>query len=192
MKTDGGGWTVIQWRMDGSVNFYRNWSDYEEGFGHLQGEFWLGLSKIHRITQLGVAKHSQTSDTTPRNTLRVDLKSFDGIELIAKYSCFGVGSSTMSYTLTVSGYSGNATDGMTAHNGRKFTTKDRDNDIHGSKNCAVGHKGAWWFHKCYTSGSHLNGLYLSGPSDPHEKGIQWYSWKTATSLKYTKMMVRRK
>ena len=66
-------------------------------------------------------------------------------------------------------------------------TKDRDNDISGSVNCAVHHKGAWWFHKCYTKGSHLNGLYLSGPSDPHEQGIQWYSWKRNTSLKYTRM-----
>ena len=192
METDGGGWTVFQWRMDGSVDFYRNWSDYQEGFGHLQGEFWLGLSKIHRLTQLGIAKHSQTSDTTPQNTLRVDLKSFNGIELVANYLYFGVGSSTMNYTLTVSGYYGNATDGMTAHNGRKFTTKDRDNDIAGSGSCGASHKGAWWFHKCYYGGSHLNGLYLSGPSDPHDQGIQWHSWKSRTSLKYTKMMVRRK
>ena len=49
MKTDGGGWTVIQRRQDGSVNFYRNWTDYdyENRFGDLTGEFWLGFSKIH-------------------------------------------------------------------------------------------------------------------------------------------------
>ena len=37
---DGGGWTVIQRRRDGSVNFYRTWDDYRAGFGQLQNDFW--------------------------------------------------------------------------------------------------------------------------------------------------------
>ena len=65
METDGGGWTVFQRRMDGTVNFYRGWSDYLSGFGDLDGEFWLGLSKIHRLT-------------TVNTTLRVDLHDFSG------------------------------------------------------------------------------------------------------------------
>ena len=48
-ETDGDRWTVFQRRQDGSVNFYHNWVDYEEGFVNLIGEFWLSVSKIHHL-----------------------------------------------------------------------------------------------------------------------------------------------
>ncbi|CAG2194302.1 unnamed protein product [Mytilus edulis] len=44
VKCEAGGWTVIQKRFNGSTDFYRNWLDYENGFGDLNEEFWLGDS----------------------------------------------------------------------------------------------------------------------------------------------------
>ena len=177
METDGGGWTVFQRRQDGSVDFYRNWTDYENGFGTLTGEHWLGLSKIHRITQQGT------------NTLRVELEDFDNNKTYAKYSTFNISDSSTQYTLTVSGYSGTAGDSLSSHDGMKFTTKDRDNDIW-SDNCAIIYKGAWWYNSCHAS--NLNGLYLNGSHSSHADGVNWYTWKGVQySLKFTEMKVRR-
>uniref|UniRef100_A0A1X7TKD5 Fibrinogen C-terminal domain-containing protein n=1 Tax=Amphimedon queenslandica TaxID=400682 RepID=A0A1X7TKD5_AMPQE len=100
METDGGGWTVFQRRQDGSVDFYRYWTDYQNGFGDLTGEFWLGLSKIHRLTKEG------------SNTLRVDLGDFEGNTTYANYSTFSVSDGSTEYILTVGGYSGAAGDGL--------------------------------------------------------------------------------
>ena len=54
MTTDGGGWTVIQRKIgDASVNFFRNWNDYKEGFGDLQNEHWLGNKYLHIMSLTG-------------------------------------------------------------------------------------------------------------------------------------------
>lgn len=41
-----GGWTRIQRRQDGSVNFERNWEETKIGFGDLMGEHWLGIYNV--------------------------------------------------------------------------------------------------------------------------------------------------
>ena len=177
METDGGGWTVFQRRQDGSVDFYRNWIQYENGFGNLNGEFWLGLGKINRLTK------------EQSNTLRVDLGDFDNNTAYAQYTTFSVGNSTTEYILTVGGYSGTAGDSLAWHNGMKFSTRDNDND-NWSDNCVRYVHGAWWFNDCYHS--HLNGPYNHNPVISSEKGIIWYHWKGQSySLKFTEMKTRR-
>ena len=94
MTTNGGGWTIFQRRIDGSVDFYIRWRDYRKGFGDLNGEFWLGLNKINRLSMSG------------QNTLRVDLEDFENETRYAEYTTFAVANETENYRLTVGGYSG--------------------------------------------------------------------------------------
>ena len=176
METDGGGWTVFQRRMDGSQNFYLYWKNYDLGFGDLDGEFWLGLSKIHRLT-------------TSSSSLRVDLEDFNGNKRFAKYSVFSVANALTQYKLTVSGYSGTAGNSFSYHSGKKFSTRDRDNDIW-SGQCAQTFRGAWWYGACHSS--NLNGLYLFGPHSSYANGVNWSAWLGYHySLKFTEMKFRR-
>ena len=93
-KTDGGGWTVFQKRLDGSQDFYLGWEYYENGFGSLDGEFWLGLQKIHRLANQS------------RNVLRVDLEDFSGASAFAVYNSFAVEDKNANYKLDLGVYSG--------------------------------------------------------------------------------------
>ena len=173
MDSEGGGWVVFQRRMDGTVDFYRNWADYVKGFGDLNGEFWLGLNKIHRLTQ--------AADTT----LGVDLVDFEGEKRHANYSTFQVLDSSRKYQLNVGGYSGDTGDNLSYHSGMNFSTKDQDNDAWGN-NCVVEYKGAWWHKSCYHS--NLNGKYLSGKHSTLADGINVRHWKGYHySLKITEM-----
>ena len=100
MTTDGGGWTVFQRRLDGSVDFYVDWAAYKKGFGNLNGEFWLGNDNLHRLTA--------TTDVM----LRVDLEDFDGNVTYAEYKAFNVADEGDEYRLLIGGYNGTAGDSM--------------------------------------------------------------------------------
>ena len=175
MDTDGGGWTVFQRRVNGSVNFYRNWINYVRGFGNVSGEHWLGLSKIHRLTNGSVSTH-----------LRIDLRDWSKASKYATYSNFHIGGSATDYTLHVNGYIGTAGDSLRYHNLRKFSTKDNDNDS-SFLHCAVSSTGAWWYNSCLHS--NLNGVYGDNTAG---KGIIWNAWKgTSYSLAFAEMKLRR-
>ena len=131
MTTDSGGWNVIQRNRKGSlVNFNRNWTDYEKGFGDLNTEFWYGLEEISCLTQRGQWE------------MRLDYQFNNGTWSYLHYNQFSVGSASEEYPLTVGGYTGVGTDWFANHNGMKFSTPDNDNDKHNSHsyNCAAGDK----------------------------------------------------
>ncbi|XP_073227534.1 microfibril-associated glycoprotein 4-like [Porites lutea] len=178
MTIDGGCWTVIQRRLDGSVDFYQGWESYKNGFGDVNGEFWLGNDNLHRLT----AAHDVI--------LRIDVEDFDGNITYAEYTTFQVTDEADKYRITIGGYSGTAGDSMKV-NGMQFSTKDADNDALQSTHCAQSKKGAWWYSGC--SLSNLNGLYHNGGYIQGDIGMKWKTFRGHFySLKRTEMKVKPK
>ena len=138
-SSGGGGWTVIQRRQDGSVEFHtRDWVEYEDGFGDLNGEFWIGLRSIHCLTSQGNWE------------LRIDYQLKNGTKSYLHYNKFAIGSAEHQYPLNISGFDSiGLTDPFYTHplNGMKFSSRDQDNDLVPSGNCAIG-SGGWWYNAC--------------------------------------------
>ncbi|XP_044296089.1 tenascin [Varanus komodoensis] len=172
MSSDGGGWIVFLRRQDGAEDFYRNWRTYEAGFGDPKGEFWLGLDNLHKITSQG------------QYELRVDLRDHDETAY-ALYDRFTVGDARTRYRLKVDGYSGTAGDSMMYHNGRPFSTFDKDHDS-AITNCALSYKGAFWYKNCHRV--NLMGRY---GDNSHSQGVNWFHWKGHEySIQFAEMKLR--
>ena len=139
----GGGWTLIERRKDGSVDFTnRDWVEYEDGFGTLDGEFWLGLRSLNCLTS-----HANWE-------LRIDYHLSNGTKSYLHYKQFAVGPAEDQYKLTILGFTSTGlTDPFAenphyhALNRMKFTSRDRDNDIVKDSNCAKS-QGGWWYKQC--------------------------------------------
>ncbi|KFB45833.1 AGAP012000-PA-like protein [Anopheles sinensis] len=176
-------WTTIQHRFNGSIDFYRNWNEYKNGFGHQPGEFWIGLEKLYQMTR------------SKRHELLIVLEDFGGIIKHALYDDFMIGSEDEDYVLKKLGeFWGTVGDSLDPHVGESFSTYDRDNDKRPGKNCAKELQGGWWF---ISFGSciacNLNGKYYQQPEVQKLQGLIWFPWHGGFySLKSTKMMIRRR
>ena len=176
-KMDENGWIKFQQRYDGSINFYRGWEDYENGFGSPNGEYWAGLRRIHELTQSG------------HWILRVELEAFDRSMAFAEYDAFEIGDATSNYKLTIGSYNGTAGDSLESHNNTMFTTYDRNNDKW-TGNCAEYQEGAWW-HRDDCGYSNLNGIYDRSDRMYGNEGMWWYHWKGLQSLRKSVMKIKR-
>lgn len=181
--TEGGGWTVILARRPTHsedlprLDFNRTWVDYKYGFGHINGEFWIGNEVLHTLTR--EAPHQ----------LLVTLIDWNGSKAFATWDSFRVESETRLYRLNVHGYNHESTagDSLRHHNHHPFSTFDHENDNDTLDHCAQKHGGGWWYFTCYVS--HLTGTAL-GPSEPGDDGIIWRTWSKTLSLREVSMMIR--
>lgn len=178
METDGGGWTVIQLRTNGSVSFQRGWREYKQGFGDAAGEHWLGNEAVHLLT------------SREPYVLRVELRDWEGGQVYAHYGRFQLDSERQLYRLSLQDYSGTAgqQSGL-AMQGTNFSTRDADNDNCLCK-CAQMLSGGWWFDACGLS--NLNGIYYPARHNIRKlNGIRWHYFQGPSySLKGTRMLIR--
>jgi len=182
MNSASGGWTVFHNRYDGSVDFNKSWNLFEEGFGDLNGEFWLGLKNLNKLTK------------TSANHLRVEYTRFNSEEkFYAEYKGFRISDATENYKLSYQegSYSGNGGDGLggpprdpndhslSAYhsdkrrmNNMEFSTFDNDNDARDNSYYGCAKKlGANWWQDC--GYQHINAKY-GDYGEYNYYGIRWY------------------
>ncbi|XP_065062243.1 ficolin-2-like isoform X2 [Rhopilema esculentum] len=173
MATLGRVWIVFQRRANDNVDFYRDWEEYKNGFGDPQGNYWLGLERLHHLARPGKGA-----------ILRVELRQWY-FTSYASYSTFEIENEENQYRIRVSGYSGTAGDSLSQHNGVQFSTKDRDNDL-ASFHCAKTSSGAWWYSSCGVS--NLNGVYSPKSRAVAEK-MTWYATSSYSGIFFSEMKV---
>lgn len=186
-------WIVIQRRVDNSTTFDRSWQGYRNGFGKLDGNSWLGLANMVRVTHGGrslilriVIKHENEPNKT----------------YFAEYNHFSVLPEYLMYIVRVTDYNVQSTagDGLTATgfpdhsyqfsiDSMMFTTRDRDNDAKREGNCATEFSGGWWYNGCFLA--NLNGRYPTPGSPRTPKYMSWQPLHyTFGGIIYSEMKIR--
>lgn len=161
------GWTTIQNRYDGSVDFNRSWASYAQGFGTPSGEHWIGNEILHHLTSDNCTK------------LKIIMKDIYENTWVADYRHFYISSKDDGYRLHLSGYNGNASDALDYQNGMQFSAIDVDRDI-SNTHCAANYEGGWWFSHCQHA--NLNGRYNLGLTWFDAARNEWIAVKSSQML----------
>ncbi|XP_062606761.1 ryncolin-4-like [Saccostrea cucullata] len=182
MTTKGGGWTVIQRRVDGSTDFDRTWQEYKEGFGSVNSSYWLGNDVIYLLTN-------------QKPSLYLSITLTNGTTLYQQYGEFSISNEADNYRLYLNGpTTGTLGDSMMLNTGMSdtnlfgmaFSTPDRDNDGWSAGNWAAltNIRGGWWFNKCHYA-------FLNGPWSPEDWHYPWFPLlRDGTEIKETVMMIK--
>uniref|UniRef100_A0A0K8RK76 Putative ficolin/ixoderin n=1 Tax=Ixodes ricinus TaxID=34613 RepID=A0A0K8RK76_IXORI len=178
MKTDGGGWTVIQRRSktEGEgTEFERSQKDYADGFRNLKSSsYWIGNENIHALT----------THPNSKQVLRIEMTRNTKEKIIVHYTTFQVGSKEDYYQLTIGGYSspnGSHYDALKHHNGGGFVIAN--GSFHHDLCARSRISGGWWFPFRSCMQSNLNGRKFIHAVPRGTKGfaITWYKQRDMSS-----------
>ncbi|XP_042532183.1 angiopoietin-related protein 3 isoform X1 [Dipodomys spectabilis] len=174
----GNPWTMIQHRINGSLNFNETWENYKYGFGRLDGEFWLGLEKIYSIV-----KQSNYS-------LRIELEDWKNNMYFTEYS-FHLGNHETNYKLHLVEIASNIPKALPEQKDLVFSTWDHK--AKGYLSCPESYSGGWWWQDVCEE-NHLNGKYNKprAKSKPEKRrGICWRAQNGRLyAIKSTKMLIQ--
>ncbi|XP_048351851.1 angiopoietin-related protein 3 isoform X2 [Sphaerodactylus townsendi] len=172
-------WTVIQNRVDGSLDFNQTWESYINGFGNLEGEFWLGLHKIHSIVDQA------------HYILRAELEDWKANKHYIEYTLIMGGPET-DYTARLAKVTGNIPSALPEQKEVKFSIKDNGKNTEENSDCPENYSGGWWHNECEEI--NLNGKYTmptsKGKLERRKRGLYWKPHKGRSYLlKSTKLML---
>ena len=153
---------------------------YRDGFGVYNYNYWMGLEKMHQLTNSSNYK------------LRIEvyypaLRQWRS----AEYISFVIDNEENNYTLHVSGFPGDADNHLLStnpnriNNGMQFSTPDIDNDKV-SNRCSYATTGGWWFNAC--SAITLNGAF--NKTNAVDNRFEYYVGKTKTLIAISRMMIK--
>jgi len=174
---------VVRKQSENAEDFFnKDFKEYQYGFA-ANGESWIGLDKLHQLT-------SERS-----YSLKITMTDYDKKAFVAVYNYFKVGPGedyvviVGSFNDTLSTLGDSLLQAPRNINGMKFSTKDRDRDVHSSYHCAAGHTGGWWYKDCLRA--HPTGLSSATKKNDWnyviyyyggERGISKDSWMEAEYL----------
>ena len=161
MNKFGGGWTRIFSRTSTRMTFHRDWYSYKTGFGDLNGDGWLGLEKMYRLTKSSPVE------------LLISVYTKEGKWFFPQYKSFQIGSEATKYRLYIGNFTGDGGDSLSFSHNARFSTYDQDHDS-SSSNCASSQRGGWWYYSCAQA-------KLTGEPYASSTSYNYAKWPSASS-----------
>ena len=184
-ETNGGGWIIYQRRVNGTVNFTRDWDAYKLGFGDHGGnmtELWLGNENVYQLIQ---------AYDNMWVTLRIEVDSFKGDHDWIQVSDFRLGNEALRYRINFKRGKASESRLLTRFNEHKRQSFKTFDNNPGEQDCLDVYKGGWWYGK-RCGNILLNGEYLGTPRPITRGGFVFYYMGSIKPglLERTRMMFR--